>query len=217
MNKLKNLQLKHVTSISLLSIFATIFYLWIAPKIIPPHIIEDVPFLIVLKYIIPIALLIIILRIIVFKDLLINYKLWILLISIFTVLPIIGEVGLRAGIALNISFLKNPILYSHNLSDDDFWKLQNKWQPEKALKISKDTYHPLLGWIRPKMVTNEFKSIPLTHIRIPSLKKSIIFYGDSFVVGETAEKDKIHHRLNNLLPLYKTYNYGVPGYGGKYA
>lgn len=134
------------------------------------------------------------------------------LLSMFILFPLLGEIFLRAAISLNIRCFRNPVLYADYFSDDDYWKLHNNWNKGRnsTRKIPLD---PLLGWSPRKHQHNPLGIISDSPYSPDFRKKSILFYGDSFVKGTTSKKKRIPQQLNHLLPEYIVYNYGVGAYG----
>jgi hypothetical protein len=72
---------------------------------------------------------------------------------------------------------------------------------------------PLLGWGIPPSPNN-----PLGIVRdgpyTPRYSgKTILFYGDSLVQGVTTAAESLPHQLEQVIPDYAVYNYGIGGYG----
>lgn len=129
------------------------------------------------------------------------------ILSTVIISPILGEIVLRVGIHANISFFRNPELYADAYSDDDYWKLSAMWE-----MISNRNTDPLLGWSIPKTLENPL-GIHKEKEYIPNFRGNVIlFFGDSFVAKQR-EIPSVPFILDNLLPFYDVYNYGVNGYG----
>ena len=136
-------------------------------------------------------------------------------LGVIGALLLVIEVGLRAGIHIGISPLRNPHLYAGWFEDEDHWKLRHRWQPETAPTNAGFVTDPVLGWRPPKSVDNPLAILsdgPYAH---SSDRGALLFYGDSFVYG--AWPAMVRHRIpqivDRLLLDRPVYNYGVPGYG----
>jgi hypothetical protein len=121
------------------------------------------------------------------------------------------EVGLRAGIALGVKFLRNPDLYADWTADDDFWKLRQRWG-KNVLVESAALFDPFIGWTLPKTPTNPLGAVT-NKIYIPNYAHpAVLFVGDSFVEGVTPFEDRIPQSLEAQLKT-PVYNLGMSGYG----
>jgi hypothetical protein len=133
--------------------------------------------------------------------------------SFFVLALCIGalEMVFRTGISMKMPLFRDPGLYADWTTDDDYWKLRHLWQ-KKASAVSSEVLDPLLGWS-----PNRSKENPLgvvgTHPK--SLRYSdpvVLWYGDSFVQGKGAWKDRLPALAQAHLGL-ANYNFGVRGYG----
>jgi len=140
-----------------------------------------------------------------------------LLLSLFFISPLLGELIFRFGIGLGIPYLKSPSLYADYLLEDDYWKLSAKWLSEGEKKLNQRStefvHDPLLGWSPRKDLNNPLGIIADAPYPLRDEQATILFYGDSFVVGKTPMNSKLPQRLNDLLPAHEVYNYAVSAYG----
>ncbi len=134
----------------------------------------------------------------------------------FLSLVIVGPVGMETFFRLGIMTSKrfrDPGLYADYYSDDSYWKLYDLWKinyraprPERV--------HPILGKVNCKVTEeNPLGVIRKTPYNLDYGPNTILFFGDSFVVGATPMKDKIPQIMDRLIPEMSVYNYGGSGYG----
>ncbi|MBN2483275.1 MAG: hypothetical protein JXD21_03625 [Candidatus Omnitrophica bacterium] len=123
----------------------------------------------------------------------------------------LGEIILRIGIAAGVPWFRNPDLYADWSSSDEYWKLTNLWQGEQ---IDRELIDPQLGWAPRKTSANPL-GVAAQEAYTPRFDKpAILFYGDSFVYGNTGLSERIPEQLRILLKnTQQVYNYGVRGYG----
>jgi hypothetical protein len=134
--------------------------------------------------------------------------------------PVLAEVALRAGIALEIPALRRPHLYANPYSDDDFFKLVRLWKwklettDDSPVGISAIAPHPLLGWAYPETSDNPLGALTDAPYRIDPAQPTIFFYGDSFVARGEPMADKLPQQLGRVLGTgVRVFNLGVSGYG----
>lgn len=155
------------------------------------------------------------------REFVVNLNIAIASLIIFA--PLLGEVILRSGIYLDLDNLRNPGLYAGFDYSEDYWKLRYQWQPNtwrpKPRQIASNKQDiiidPFLGWAPQKSADNPL-GILSDRLYTPDFsKKTILFYGDSFVYGvtEVPIEKRIPQQFDDLILDYKVYNYGVPGYG----
>lgn len=128
--------------------------------------------------------------------------------------PLLVELGIRGGIALGIKSVCRPGLYADPLSDDDYWKLRHLWSPEQnraAGESRKLVADEQLGWAPDDSGDDGFNP-PTARSEIAG-GPPILFYGDSFVEGNTKPQDRIPQIMNTLIADRAVYNLGVSGYG----
>lgn len=135
---------------------------------------------------------------------------------IFSVLmsPLLMEVILRTGIAFGSSVFRIPGLYSNPFSDEDYYKLRVLWGLDsKERTVSELEYDPILGWAYKRTPENPLGVLGDDPSALETMEKSVLFYGDSFLVAGSLMADRIPQQLDRLLPDKTVYNFGVPGYG----
>ena len=142
-------------------------------------------------------------------------KLNLLFVTLLLASPLLCEVAIRGGIAAGAPGFRRPSLYFDPLSDDNFWKLRFLWSPAAAEKkpfTVKVVYDELLGWAPEQNDDNPLGIVREGAYRVET-DGSVLFYGDSFVEGNTPEPDRIPQSLDRLITDRVVYNYGVSGYG----
>lgn len=133
--------------------------------------------------------------------------------SLLIATPFFAEIGLRLGIAAGISKVQRPGLYADYLSDDDYFRLRAHWHPAEAGSVA-GRFHPLLGWAPPRTKENPLGITTALPYVPGDESETLLFYGDSFVAGTTADMEmRIPQILNRLLPDTRVLNYGVGGFG----
>lgn len=132
---------------------------------------------------------------------------------LFTLLATLAlaEVALRALLFLPLGGLGRPLrrpdLYGGYFSDDDYWKLYYRFDPEFH---PPDEPHPLLGWV------GDFDRQTYLHQQTPDLRerRPVLLYGDSFAACSTP---RCFEQYFNEDPEFSRrcflMNYGVGGYG----
>ncbi|MCP3915492.1 MAG: hypothetical protein GY711_08060 [bacterium] len=131
-----------------------------------------------------------------------------LLFTLFLVVPLASEGLVRIGIAADFSGLRKEWHYADRLSDDDYYKLRDRWNPRPRSR----TLHPVLGWRR--LAT---PSDPLAIHHKPGYtvrtEDVVLCYGDSFMVGTTPIPHKIPDVIDATLPQWTAYNFATGGHG----
>jgi len=104
-------------------------------------------------------------------------------------------------------------MYADYYSDDNYWKLYHLWKPDYH-PPSAERVHPVLGWVNvPQTPENPLGIIHQTPYSPDYGPGTVLFFGDSFVVGATPMPQKIPQIVDRLLPERTVYNYGGSGYG----
>jgi len=148
-----------------------------------------------------------------------NLLLWVVVITT----PLLGEILIRTGIALNVDQFKSPSLYADSKVDDDYWKLSLEWEKNRRnlfiktggqLSTKPERVHPLLGWSQ----TNITKDNPLglqedTLKKMGSMRPKILFYGDSFVKGVSDKEFQIPRFMNSKMGGVDVVDLGEGAYG----
>jgi len=115
-----------------------------------------------------------------------------------------------------IEKLRNSELYAHKYADENYFKLRKKWnqghQRDYPLNV-RVRYDPFLGWAPEKTPENPLGVVEKLPYTAEKSRPTILFYGNSYVEGETQLPDKIPQVLDKLIASHKVYNYGVSGYG----
>ena len=120
---------------------------------------------------------------------------------------------LRIAIHFDLAHLRTPDLYADDLTDDDYWKLHYRWVPQYHHVPAAGFSHPLLGWAPPETPDNPLGAITAAP-SVPDFgAPALLFYGDSFVRGETPMPARIPQQLGGYFPGVAVYNLGVGGYG----
>jgi hypothetical protein len=114
--------------------------------------------------------------------------------------PLLGELFLRASIALHIKAVRDPALYGDYFSDDIYWKLVQDWDG-KYKYASPEGVHPILGWSQ-GAVTHDS---PLGLVKesqegLVTEGTKILFYGDSFVRGGGDRQHQLPVILREQVP-----------------
>jgi len=137
-----------------------------------------------------------------------------LLFACFALFPILAEVLLRVAIGAGSDRLRDPQRYADFLSDDDYWKLQFRWNPETPItdRVSAD---PMLGWLLHPTESNPLGAYREIPYRVHPDRPVVLFVGDSFVQGtdQVPMSERLPQRLDRLLEERDVYNLGVGGYG----
>src|SRR5688572_14613168 len=102
-------------------------------------------------------------------------NLGLLLFSALVVAPVVGELGLRAGIRLGIPALRDPRLYADYFTDDDYWRLQHAWGAP-AVHPAPERVDPVLGWAPSRSPANPFGAHPPV-TTIDASTPALLFYG----------------------------------------
>ena len=138
-----------------------------------------------------------------------------ILFSFFIISPLAGELFIRTAIFMDVKAFKNPQLYADGLSST-FFKLYLKWGHKHGIsegRITEYVTDSKLGWTPEITSKNPLGLCTTASYKVQYDQKSILFYGDSFVYGETKESGKIPQQLDVLLPNIPVYNFGVEAYG----
>jgi hypothetical protein len=122
--------------------------------------------------------------------------------------PLATEVFFRVAIATDSFGLAAPRLYAGHLSDDDYYKLRETWQPTAPSR----NLHPLLGWA-PRPDRRNPLGIHRESGYEPRRDDVVLCFGDSFMASLTPFPHKIPDVIDRTLPQWTAYNYGVGGYG----
>lgn len=145
-----------------------------------------------------------------------NLLLW----TVVIITPLLGEMMIRTGIALNIKQFKSPDLYLDSNADDDYWKLQRVWQGWNPVFFTKDSFRkfervdPLLGWTEANITQGNPLGLQEDALKqIDSPNPKILFYGDSFVKGASDKKFEIPKFMNSKIAGIDVVDLGVGGYG----
>lgn len=116
---------------------------------------------------------------------------------------------------MDVKEFKKPLLYADR-SEGIYFKLFLKWGRKHGIsdgKITEYVTDSKLGWIPEITSENPLGLCTTVSYKVQYNQKSILFYRDSFVYGETKESDKIPQQLDVLLPDIPVYNFGVKAYG----
>lgn len=143
----------------------------------------------------------------------IRKKVQVALVSMFVVVPLSAEVALRLSFLVTASPTRDPNLYAHYFSDDDYWKLHLRWVGR--WKPHPQTIHPLLGWARAPVTSgNPMGLLESTRARlVRDGRKKVLFYGDSFVVGIAEPPDWIPNYMDSRIGSADVLDLGQGGYG----
>lgn len=126
----------------------------------------------------------------------------------------LAEVALRASFLIEGSPTRAPIRFSHNLLDDDYWVLMGRWtDPEE--RIAPARIHAGLGWSQTDVTQeNPLGLFPETRGLLKrDGRPKVLFYGDSYVAGQSRPENWIPAYLDARLPGTDVVNLGVGGYG----
>ena len=143
------------------------------------------------------------------------YNYYLILFSIFFISPLVGELFIRTAIVMDVEKVKNPLLYADRTSGT-YFKLFLKWGRKHGIsegRIAEYMTDSKLGWAPEITHENPLGLCTTASYKIQYDQKAILFYGDSFVYGETKESSKIPQQLDVLLPNVPVYNFGVEAYG----
>lgn len=128
-----------------------------------------------------------------------------------------GVLRLALSDMFSVERLRNPSLYAAPLADDDYFKLQYRWNipnpPRVNPRVTLRQFDPLLGWRPQESAANPLGLIEQTPYAVDPNRPTILFFGDSYVAGKTKLPDKMPQILDRAIPSYRVYNYGVAGYG----
>lgn len=127
---------------------------------------------------------------------------------------LLDELWIRLSLLFAGSRWRDPSLYGHELDSDDFWILAGRWDTY-CKKIAPARIHPRLGWSQgPITAENPLGLVPWTTDRlVRDGRKKILFYGDSYVEGQTREECWIPALLESHLQDVDVLHLGVGGYG----
>ena len=127
--------------------------------------------------------------------------------------PLLGESAWRAAIASGSKKLRDPALYAEYSSDDDYWKLEQRWGPRwKA--ASPERVHPLLGWSQDRVTAENPLGLSKASLRrLRSAKPKLLFYGDSFVRGAADPGFRLPEYLDARVGRMTVVDLGVGGFG----
>lgn len=134
-------------------------------------------------------------------------------LSIFVTFLLI-EGAFRLGIALKVDYFLDPSIYSYPFHDN-YWKLSYRWHQQGSETNSSNLNpDPFLGWSPQTSPENPLGLIGMGPYEPNHLSPVVLFYGDSFVAGKTAQpQDNIPNQLAERLPDTAVYNYGVSNFG----
>jgi len=140
------------------------------------------------------------------------------LLLLAAVMPILGETAIRLGIASGSSWFRAPSLYADALSEVDYHKLRALWQPqqdsgEEDPGVSKVQYDARLGWSYARTAENPLGILATIPYDPQDERRPVLFFGDSFVVYGGRVEDKIPQMMDRRFSQFRTYNYGVGGFG----
>ncbi len=139
-------------------------------------------------------------------------NIYLMFLSLVIMGPVVMELYFRLGIMTNKRF-RDPGLYADYYSDDNYWKLYDLWNI-KYRAPRPERMHPVLGKVNCKATEeNPLGIIRKTPYDPDYGPNTILFFGDSFVVGATPMKDKIPQIMDRFIPDVTVYNYGGSGYG----
>jgi hypothetical protein len=139
-------------------------------------------------------------------------------LSLLLVTPLLGEAVLRAGIGMGLETFRRPDLYADYFSDDAYYQLRLRWQPNRADTVA-GRFHPLLGWAPPAGPDNPLGLVDDAPPRPGPGDPVVLFYGDSFVAGASPPSALAHsaaripQAVGSLLGEHAVLNLGVGGYG----
>lgn len=130
------------------------------------------------------------------------------------VVPILGEVTLRAGIGIGFPAVRRPALYADWYSDDDYWLLQQRWD-RRWRHASPERVHEVLGWSRAEVTPSNPLGLNETAVaRLATDGAKALFFGDSFVRGSAERAYQLPEYLNDRLSGEATVvDVSVNGYG----
>ena len=122
-----------------------------------------------------------------------------------------AELALRAALASDLALfapLRRPERYASWFSDDDFWKLQQRFGGEYP---PPESTHPELGWVA------EVDHATLVHVEADRVgeRRPVLLYGDSFA-GGVPGAERFQEILNSDPEFAREHyllNHGVGGYG----
>lgn len=110
--------------------------------------------------------------------------------------------------------LRQAYLYA-DYNTSEWWRLNRifvKAYAPASKALAEVHFDPELGWTKKITSAN-----PLGIEEIPGYsvtqKRKVLFFGDSYVHGETEPEDRLTSILSRLRPEYQFLNYGVEGYG----
>ena len=127
--------------------------------------------------------------------------------------PLLGELILRAGIALKIPYFRSQNWYASCDSPDD-WKLLNRWHRKDTITWD-ERVHPTLGFSRKEVNSeNPLGLLESTRTRlILDDRTKILFYGASFAAGIVNESNEtISQYLDQQIATADVLDLAVPGY-----
>lgn len=138
-----------------------------------------------------------------------NLLVWTVVLGI----PLIGEATIRVGIALKIPRLRDPGLYANYYTDDDYWILQQRWDP-LSRHAPPENVHSLLGWSQESISgSNPHGLNPIPRQRMSSSEPKLYFFGDSFVPGVADSAYELPEYLDARLPGIEVVDLSVRGFG----
>ncbi len=124
---------------------------------------------------------------------------------------LLAEIGLREvlfGDGKFLAGLREPGRYADYFSDDDYWKLQHRFD---RIELPTREAHPVLGWV------GRFSGETYLHDQAGQLlgRRPVLLYGDSFAACVAAEDcfDEILNQDAEFSADHFLLNYGVGGYG----
>lgn len=134
-----------------------------------------------------------------------------LVLGAFVLLPVLGELALRAALAGLAPSLRQPALFADPFGEDDYWKLGYRWTPARGPR-DPSRLDAGLGWVNQKTARNPLGLAALPGYPI-ELDDPVLMYGDSFMAGRVPFALKIPQLSDRMLPERTVYNLGQGGYG----
>jgi hypothetical protein len=136
------------------------------------------------------------------------------LFSLAVIGPLAAEAALRISFLIPKSPTRDPELFGNYYFDDDYWRLQLMWKTPR-IEAGQDYTHPLLGWSQGKVTAdNPFGLAPWSKVKLVGDEKpKILFYGDSYVAGQTDFEYRLPAYMEKRMPGIEVVDLGVGGYG----
>jgi len=130
------------------------------------------------------------------------------IILAISLLLIEGVLRLALSDVFSVERLRNPSLYAAPFADDDYFKLQYRWNipnpPRVNPRVTLRQFDPLLGWRPQESAANPLGLIEQTPYAVDPNRPTILFFGDSYVAGKTKLPDKMPQILDRSVLAFRS-------------